>query len=96
MILLQDLLEIHMVSKRSYNSPMRDPMRGKRPPLRTFKEVAEDLGIAPQRLSVLIKHHNGPQPKIRSKGVVASNNYYDPAEVRAWWNSLPDSVRAQH
>ena len=63
----------------------------KRPPLRTTKEMADEFGISFARLSGLISTHKGaPTPIFKRHGVVkgAINNWYNPAEMRAWYNSL--------
>jgi hypothetical protein len=59
----------------------------KRPPLRTFKEMAEEFGVTPNTLSSLTGFRGGPSP-ILVAGTVRQQAWYDPAGLRAWWDSI--------
>lgn len=96
MTLLQDLLEIHMKPKASWfkdSYAHSQAHAGKRPPLRSFRELADDYGVTLSKLSTLFASHHGPAAKLKSNGIAQRNSYYDPAEVRAWWDKLPANVK---
>jgi len=59
----------------------------KRPPLRTFTEMAEEFGLTlPQLRGHMAKSaHPAPAARIRSHGTSTSNSYYDRQEMRLWW-----------
>ena len=62
---------------------------GKRPPLRTFTEMAEEFGLSAKQLSAHMKNSTAeaPSAKIVSKNQLThTNSYYDPQEMRAWWS----------
>lgn len=65
-----------------------------RPPLRTLKELADDLGVAPQRLAALLRWRDGPSAVRHTASLATRNAWYDPRAVRAWWAGLPDAVRS--
>jgi len=63
---------------------------GRHRPLRSFRELCEELGVDHTRLVRLLGKHPGPKPKINhsARAAVHANSWYDPLEVRAWWGSL--------
>jgi hypothetical protein len=65
-----------------------------RTPLRTFQEMAEEFGVSAKQLSGMISRANGTFPKARftHNALSATNSWYDPAEVRAWWKLHKSSV----
>ena len=68
--------------------------RDRKRPRRSFSEMADEFGISPQRLSRLVGHYGGPKPVLsHHNSLTKTNTWYDPKEMRAWWNSLPEDVR---
>jgi hypothetical protein len=61
----------------------------KRPPLKTFPEVAESLGVSVGELHgfILRSANPFPEPRFRHGGgpFRSKTAWYDPREVRAWW-----------
>lgn len=60
---------------------------GARKPLRSIRELAEELGVKPKSLAAIMAKNNGPKGRYRT-GTGATggkNTWYDPEEVRAWW-----------
>jgi len=58
------------------------------PPLRTFQEMAEEVGITPASLKSLMAHSvvETPKPRIVSHSCLSvSKRYYDPKQMREWW-----------
>ena len=66
---------------------------GKREPLRTLREFAEEFGVTPWRLSGLINANGGPAPMTVSKSAAVNNSYYKPSEMRKWWASIKADVK---
>jgi hypothetical protein len=67
----------------------------RRTPLRTFKEMAEELCVDWKELRHTMRHHSGPIAKLHSKGSIeCKNKWYEPKEFRAWFNALPEDVKA--
>lgn len=64
-----------------------------RKPLRSATELAEEFGISVKRLGGLLGVHNGPKSKFSHRNFSMKNSWFDPVEMRAWWNSLPVEVR---
>lgn len=74
--------------------PIRKNDGVKRPPLRTFKEMAEELGVARQAIvrefrfhpegapSPTFTHRNGDTPGSR-------HTWYNRADFLKWWKSIP-------
>lgn len=63
-----------------------------RPPQRTGKEMAEEFGVTPSRLGILLRHYRGPTGMRHSGGGKAAT-WYDPKTMRAWWATLPETVK---
>ena len=68
------------------------PPHGKRPPLRSTKEFAQDLGVSVfaigQALSTDRKAGKPvPKPVAKSKNSNQTANYYVKSEFLAWWQS---------
>jgi hypothetical protein len=66
-----------------------------RPPLRTFSELCDELGVKRGVLSHLLGHApNAPKPELvvqghqSAHGRVSSNTWYEPVAFRAWFHSL--------
>jgi hypothetical protein len=63
----------------------------KREPLKSLREMADDLGVAFGTLKNYMRYHGGPQPEFEGKGNLSSKqNYYQPSEMRKWWHQLQD------
>lgn len=62
---------------------------GRRPPVRSLRELADDIGISAQHLSVILSvSPDAPQPRLRTRGWVAGRNtWFEPREFIAWWNA---------
>jgi hypothetical protein len=73
-------------------SPLKRPTSAPRAPLRTFIEMAEELGITEGLLkSNLGRSKDAPKPVLVSKNVRrGSNSWYDPVEMRRWWKSIQE------
>lgn len=58
-----------------------------RPPLRSIKELAEELNVAHMALSrQMHADPEGPRPMYRTGASGENRNtWYNPKEVRAWW-----------
>ena len=57
-----------------------------RPPLRTFKEFAEEFGVSEAVLRAALMDENAPKPEFRqSNKRTASNRWYQVGEMRKWW-----------
>jgi len=60
----------------------------RRPPARTFREMAEEFGLAPGQLRWQMGNskHEAPAPVLCStNNLGASNKYYNRQEMRNWW-----------
>lgn len=74
------------------NLPKRDGV--KRPPLRTFKEMAEELGVHPNTVVRMIQSHpeGAPKPKLthRNSGFdQCRHTWYEREPFLKWWKSIP-------
>jgi hypothetical protein len=72
------------------------PKRGQsiRRPLKTAKEMAEELGLSAQSFGWYLLNHNGPKHITNARGGPAKAVYFDPIEVRRWWDQLTKSKEA--
>ena len=62
-----------------------------RKPLRTFKELCEELGVPIARMRMYIRwSKNPPKKKIPRRGVV-KNTWYDPDEFKKWFSEIKDT-----
>jgi hypothetical protein len=68
----------------------RNPKGAKaRPPLRTYSECAELIGISQNKLSRLRGIRDAPPfPAIAIKGIGQGPDYYDPELVKAWFKTF--------
>ena len=63
-------------------------------PKRTLKEMAEEFGVPVKTLASKLGHYNGPKSSLKQQSNFVTNAaWYDPAEMRTWWNALPEDVR---
>ena len=73
-----------------------DKYRGnvQRKPLRTITELAAEFDVTRHKLSRLMTVRNGPKPVMQlSNKHTARNTWYEPTEVRAWWENLDSSLK---
>ena len=65
-----------------------------RKPLRTFRELAEELGLAAGQLrqAMATSKIPAPQPVMKAQGSVR-NTWYDPTEVRKWWAQVKQKTK---
>lgn len=84
--------------KHNFNSAdVRRHWHGKSmPPLRTARELAAEFGLSLSQFSARIRcSEDSPKPVFKLSGSSkARNTWYNPAEVRAWWEKHNlDTVR---
>lgn len=61
-----------------------------RPPLRSLKELSEELGVPVKTFSGKLKMEGAPKP-VLSKSISGwgrSVTYYNPTEFKKWWTSI--------
>ncbi len=59
--------------------------REKKKPLMTGKELAEEFGISPTKLGMLVNGDaDAPKPKL----VTVRHIWYDPVAMRSWWKNI--------
>ena len=60
-----------------------------REPLRTFKEMAEELGMKPGALASAMRNSTleTPKPIGHTHNSMNSATYYQPSALRAWWKA---------
>jgi hypothetical protein len=66
-----------------------------RKPLRTAREMAEELGLTRQTLAAYIGHYDGPAPVFIS-GTSRNRNkntWYDPEKIRDWWEAVQPKIK---
>ena len=75
---------------------VRNHFHGKNlPPLRTFREIAEEFGVTDAQLRFeLGNSDDAPKPKMRHRNSHTGNTWYDPVEVRAWWRRLAANLQS--
>lgn len=62
----------------------------KRPPLRSFKELADDLGVTTNKLRTAIARAKIPPPKpvfVLNGNNTIGNTWYEPKAFIAWWKA---------
>jgi hypothetical protein len=60
-----------------------------RKPLRTFAEMAAELGVPERTVSGKLRRKDAPKPKVKHRSTGGGQrSYYDQAEFRAWWESI--------
>jgi len=67
--------------------------KGKREPLRTLKEMADEFGLSPQALRMFMHHHDGPDMALDSRGCSVRGTWYSPTEMRRWWRGLTKEAK---
>ena len=77
-----------------YTVNTNTPRGVNRTPVRRTTELAEEFGISVQRLTMVMKHHNGPKPSNELKNATSKHiSYFNLFEARRWWNSLDEKVK---
>lgn len=67
-----------------------------RPPLRTLEELAAEFGVAAKTLQgKLTRRKDAPSPALRGRNNAHKATWYNPDEVRKWWNAMAAS-QSQH
>ena len=78
--------------KNRFHAPcLNKALRPKRSPLRTSAEIAEEIGIPPNRLRGLMKKLDGPKPELDLRACATGKAklcWYNPEKVKAWYKSL--------
>jgi len=70
-----------------FNAFMKKGVRPRRP-LRTLKELSAEFGVSYQALSSSLGNMSGPDPIFQQQTASGHETYYDPADVRKWWESI--------
>lgn len=60
---------------------------GRRPPLRTFREMCEKLGVKENAMRLYMGRDDAPKPEYISKGL-KQNSWYKPREFAQWWRKV--------
>lgn len=60
---------------------------GRRKPLRTFKELCEELGVSMGQMKAYLRRPDAPTPAIYRHGQI-KNTWYKPEEFRAWFKKI--------
>ena len=61
---------------------------GKHPPLRTFKELCEELGVPMRTVMGKLKLEGAPKPVLRHSTSQGNAAWYEPKSFKKWWESL--------
>lgn len=62
-------------------------------PLRTFTEFAEDFGVTPQKLCVILGREGSPKPELTNNNRYKFSTWYQVKEMREWWAEQPESKK---
>ena len=58
-------------------------------PLRSFKELCEELGVCMQAMQYQLRRKDAPKPVFIYMGrFTFQNSYYEPAAFKAWFTSI--------
>ena len=76
----------HNYCRAEFSSKLRE----RRPPLRTFKELCEELGVSERTMSGALSRADAPKPVLNHSrsNRVHSNKWYDRAEFHRWWAAV--------
>ena len=69
--------------------------RVRRQPLRTFKELCDELGIPRNRMTVLLGRPDAPKPELKHVQGASAATWYKPGAFRAWFAKLKAEGAAQ-
>jgi hypothetical protein len=62
-----------------------------RKPLRSLKELSEELGVTVMNLVWKLKKEGAPKPQLsKKKDGSNTQSWYEPEEFRAWWSTVKD------
>lgn len=60
----------------------------RRPPLRTFREFAEEFGVSEAVLRAALREQGAPKPELsHSNKNTERNRWYVVKDMRQWWSS---------
>ena len=61
-----------------------------RPPLRSLKELSQELGVSTATLTGKLNLKDAPKPRLSKRlgSMSYSVSYYEPKEFRAWWEKV--------
>ncbi|MFZ7310280.1 hypothetical protein [Comamonas jiangduensis] len=63
----------------------RHRRNGRKKPLRSVSELAQEFGLSPAQLSTYLRSPDSPKPVFKHKSAFGrGNTWYDPKEVRDW------------
>ena len=69
---------------------------GRNPPLRTFKELCEELGVPQRTMMGKLKLEGAPKPAMRQATSRGNASWYEPKAFKAWWaKQNPDPLRPE-
>lgn len=66
-----------------------------RKPLRTYREMCEELKVDPKIMRAYMRWHKPPEAKVNGRAFVNRNTWYDPDEFRAWWKETLPKIKAR-
>jgi transposase-like protein len=69
----------------------RKRSNGAWPPLRSFKELADEFGLSHDQLKKFLQYHEGPAPVVIHKNKrTERNSWYDHTQMRKWWKQIQE------
>lgn len=71
----------------------RNAKRVARPPVRTLKEMSEELGVGCASLASLLRWRNGPKAALVSRNPTV--HWYEPKAFREWWKTVSADLSTQ-
>lgn len=70
----------------------RTKTKGAFPPLRTFKELCEELGVDMKAMSGKMNRKDAPKPVFKNRGRnTLQASWYNPKEFKTWWKSINET-----
>lgn len=70
--------------------------RIKHKPLKTFREMLDEFGVSRGVLTYALRDQDSPKPKfIYATNGSPRNTWYDPIEMRKWWELRKAAKAAQ-
>ena len=60
----------------------------KYPPLRSFKELCEELGVPMRTVIGKLKMKGAPKPRLRHSTSRGNCSWYEPKEFKKWWETV--------
>lgn len=79
-----------MRSNETWGERMQRSRSGKTlPPLRSFKELCDELGVREKVMAGLLSRSDAPKPAVFHVSRVAGrNSYFEPVAFKAWFASI--------